>query len=73
MGADLIGYLCIGPKRITAAQKKAATKRAQEIFRALRKWYADDEEWGAPEMPEILDGLELGGIAPPALASRRRS
>ncbi len=65
MGADLIGYMCIGPKRITAAQKRAATARAKEIFKALRKWYADDEESGTPEVPEILQGLELGGIEEP--------
>lgn len=60
MGADLIGYMCIGPKRITAAQKKAATKRAWEIFQALRAWYGDDD--GEGKRQEILDGLELGGI-----------
>lgn len=62
MVANLIGYMYIGPKHITADQKTAATERAWEIFRALWKWHADDEESGTPEMPDILDGLEMDEI-----------
>jgi len=60
MGADLIGYMCLGPKKISEAQAEAAERRAWEIFQALKTWYGDDE--GEGEQPEILKGLGLGGV-----------
>lgn len=61
MGADLIGYMCIGPQHITGNQMAAAQVRAWDIFRGLREWYASEEN----VRPEILDGLDLGGIDDP--------
>ncbi len=44
MGADLIGYMCIGPKKISEAQARAAEAKAWRIFQGLRTWYSKDDE-----------------------------
>jgi hypothetical protein len=62
MGADLIGHMCVGPRRIARTRTRAAVKRAWEVFQALRRWHgATDGE----DPPKGLEFLALCGIDEP--------
>jgi hypothetical protein len=64
MGADLIGYMCIGPKKISKAQAQAAEEKAWQIFQGLRAWWkAVETEAESP--PEIERALSLAQIDDP--------
>jgi hypothetical protein len=65
MGADLIGYMCVGPKKISEAQAQAAEEKAWRIFQGLRTWWkaVETEDTNHPKPPpEISDALDSAQI-----------
>ena len=66
MGADLIGYMCVGPTLVTAEQKVAAKEKAWRVFLGMRAWWLAAEENPSPEPPpEIIDVLDCCQIDEP--------
>lgn len=61
MGADLIGYICVGPKKISEAQAQAAEAKAWQVFQGLRNWWQ-----GFLLPPEIERTLSLIQIDEPS-------